>query len=114
MCLIDKRIVRYADHNIPIFKVAIKKGDKYYSPYQNDNRLWRVNTTDFTIYQSICVQGCTLFAKGYFFAFDNFGDALSRASYNPDLVILKGYIPEGTRFAYENGEICSHKMILNI
>lgn len=112
MCLVDKRIVRCAEKDIPIFKVAIKKDNQYFSPYQK-TKLWGVNTIDFTLYypkpSSICVYG-----PGYFHAFTNREDAERRASYYKDAAILEGYIPEGTGYAIECEEICSHKMILNI
>lgn len=117
MCLIDKRKVRYADHNIRIYKVARLIDGRYYSPYI-DNRLWRVNRVDFTLDERPPVFGwseCSQeYSKGYFHAFINYEDAKRRASYCPDLVVLEGYIPEGTRYAKEYEEICAHKMILNI
>ena len=118
MCLIDKRLVRYADHNIPIFKVAKLVDGKYYSPYLN-NRLWRVNSVDFTLDERPYVHSWSecpqTYGRGYFHAFINYEDAKRRASYcPPDWVVLEGCIPEGTRYAIQDCEICAHKMILNI
>lgn len=117
MCLINKRKVRYADHNIRIYKVARLIDGKYYSPYL-DNRLWRVNSIDFTLDECPLVFGWTEcvqeYGKGYFHAFVNYRHAMHIANFDQNLIVLEGYIPEGTRYAQQDDEICAHKMILNI
>jgi hypothetical protein len=128
MCLIDKKKVRVAEENIPIFKIALVKEDgQYYSPYLYRNRLWKVNSCDFTIVEkSIMNPLYQQYGPGYFHAYltEEYArywlpQMQSLMSYNllghkSHLEVISGYIPEGTRYAKEDQEICAHKMILNI
>lgn len=128
MCLIDKKKVRVAEENIPIWKVVLKKEDRnYYSPFLFENRLWRVNSTNFKLMETSFLNPLYQeYGRGYFHAYLTEEHARywlpkiqSQMAYKllghkSHLEIISGYIPEGTRYAKEDGEICAHKMILNI
>lgn len=128
MCLIDKKKVRVAEENIPIWKVVLKKKDgNYYSPFLFENRLWRVNSTDFKLMETSFLNPLYQeYGRGYFHAFLTEEHArywLPKIAcitnyrcfeFGGHFEVVSGYIPEGTRYAKEDREICAHKMVLNI
>lgn len=140
MCLIDKKQFRCAEKDIPIFKVVIKCPDgKIISPFLKTN-LWRVNNitenytnkcntpqVDLFICKAFYIKVFYEFDEGFFHAFTNERVANHCAidlkndrfyKENPDyeIIVITGYIPEGTRYALDilEKEICARKMILDI
>jgi len=119
MCLVDTKQFRYAEHNIPIFKVVFKKK---YSPFQrtlllSNNSPISGNCTSDIIFENTKIYR---FESGFYHAClskEAAEDIIEMSNYEKkeDYSIITGYIPEGTRYAQDNfGNICAKRMILNL
>lgn len=121
MCLIDTKQFRYAEQDIPIFKVVYNYKNKYYLPFY-PVKLWRINNFSYGKEKKLKGKSEYSFNDGFWHA------CISRklcekliidvcCKHTFDLhnslnkfLIIDEYIPEGTRYAQDNfGNICAKK-----